>query len=58
MKNSIQDCINGGFVHSAVGIARDSKYEGFSKQDYIKLIDFLYERYLHNDPFLEDSTEE
>lgn len=58
MNSKIQDCINGGFVHSAIGISRDSEYKGFSQNDFIKLIDFLYEHYLHAESELEDLKEE
>lgn len=55
MNSKVQDCICGGYIHSAVGISRDTNYKDFSREDFIKLIDFCYSSYLHIESYLDHS---
>lgn len=50
----IQDAINDGYIHSAIGLSRDTDYKDFSRDDFIKLINFCYERFLHFESFPEE----
>lgn len=53
MKKEIMDCISGGYLHSAIGISRQIEYQDFSREDFIKLIDFCYSCFLQSERDLE-----
>lgn len=55
MNSKVQDCICYGCIHNAIGISRRIKYQDFSRDDFIKLIDFCYSCYLDIESYLEHS---
>lgn len=58
MDYRIKEAIDEGYVNTAVGIALETNFEDFSRNDYIKLIKFCYECYLHVEDCLDDLRSE